>query len=227
MGSKHPLFAASVCSLLAAASSPVVASAAGPSWYLGASIGQSSIEATTGEIEDAFLIDDAFVATGTELDKTDTGWKGYLGYRFNRFFALEAGYADLGKATFNTTIIDAPQPSVPSVPFPIRATATADGIVLSGMLRLPLTGRFTLLAKGGAYRWQAEFTERIPGSGITRVKRSDRETDATYGIGAEFGFTAALRARVEFERFKDVGKGIGGREGRDIDYLSAGITFGF
>lgn len=215
-----------VCSFLAAASFPVAVSAAEPYWYLGASVGQSRIDATTGEIDDAFLIDDAFVASGTTLDKTDTGWKAYLGYRFNPFFALEAGYADLGQATFDTTIVDAPPPFDAFVPFPIRATATADGILLSGVLHLPLTERFSLLAKAGAFRWQAEFKERVPGFG-TRVSRTERETDAAYGAGVEFGFTEALRARLEFERFKDVGKGIGGREGRDIDYFSAGIVFAF
>jgi hypothetical protein len=32
---------------------------------------------------------------------------------------------------------------------------------------------------------------------------------------------------LEWERFKDVGEGIGGREGRDIDFVSAGIVFQF
>jgi OOP family OmpA-OmpF porin len=207
---------------------PVAAAAAEHNWYLGASVGQSRIDATTAEIDQAFLIDDGFVATGTTLDETDTGWKAYLGYRFNRFFALEGGYADLGEATFNTTIVSAPtSPGLPTPPFPIRATATADGVTLSGVLHWPLTEKFSLLAKAGVFRWQAEFTERITGTDITRVSRTEKETDAAYGVGAEFGLTDALRLRVEAERFKDVGKGIGGREGRDIDYYSAGIVFGF
>jgi OOP family OmpA-OmpF porin len=215
------------CSLFAATAFPVAVSAVEPHWYLGASAGQSRIDATSAEIDQAFLIDDGFVATGTTLDETDTGWKAYLGYRFNRFFALEGGYADLGEATFNTTIVSAPPPFGAFTPFPISATATADGVMLSGVLHLPLTERFSLLAKAGVFRWQAEFTERIPGTGITRVSRTEKETDAAYGVGAEFGLTDALRLRVEAERFKDVGKGIGGREGRDIDYFSAGIVFGF
>lgn len=222
---KRLLVAPLVCSLLAATAFPVAVFAAEPYWYLGASVGQSRIDATTAEIDQAFLIDDGFVASGTTLDKTDTGWKGYLGYRFNRFFALEGGYADLGEATFNTTIIGAPSPYV--TPFPINATATADGVTFAGVLYLPLTERFSFLAKAGMFRWQAEFTERIPGTGITRVSRSERETDPAYGAGAELGLTDALRLRVEFERFKDVGKGIGGREGRDIDYYSAGVVLRF
>ena len=46
-------------------------------WYVGGSVGQSSIDVGTDEIEDAFLLDDDFVATGTSLDETDTGWKAF------------------------------------------------------------------------------------------------------------------------------------------------------
>lgn len=221
------LVAPLVCSLFVATAFPVAASAVERNWYLGASVGQSRIDATSAEIDQAFLIDDGFVATGTTLDETDTGWKAYLGYRFNRFFALEGGYADLGEATFDTTIVTAPPPYDTLTPFPIRATATANGVMFSGVLRLPLTERFSLLAKAGVFRWQAEFTERISGTGITRVNRTEREMDPAYGVGAELGLTDTLRLRVEAERFKDVGKGIGGREGRDIDYYSAGIVLGF
>jgi opacity protein-like surface antigen len=226
---RHLLVAPLACSSLAAASFLPAVAAAEPNWYLGASVGQSRIDATTGEIDKAFLVDDGFVATNTKLDKTDSGWKGSLGYRFNRFLALEAGYADLGEATFSTTIVDVPPGStgLPSTPFPIKATATADGAVLSAVLHLPLGDYVSVFAKAGAFRWQAEFTERISGTGITRVHRSEEQTDPAYGVGADVKLTEAVRARVEFERFKDVGKGIGGREGRDIDFALAGLVFAF
>lgn len=221
-----PLFAFGV-TLLAPAFLPTAVMAAESYWYLGANVGQSRIDATSAEIEEGFLVDDGFVATGTRLDKSDTGWKGYLGYRFNRFIALEAGYADLGEATFDTTIVGAPAPLDALTPFPIEATATADGPLLSALLHLPLTDAFSFFAKAGAFRWEAEFTERIPGTGITRVSRSEKETDPAYGVGAELRITEALHVRAELERFKDVGKGIGGREGRDIDFASVGIVFAF
>jgi len=197
------------------------------SWYAGASVGQSAIDATSGEIEQGFLIDDAFVASGTTLDKTDTGWKAYFGYRFSRFVAAEGGYADLGEASFTTTIVSAPAPFGSLTPFPIHATATARGVFLSGLVHLPLTEAFSLFAKAGAFRWEAKFTERIPGTGITRVSRSERKTDPFYGVGLQLQLSSLVGGRLEWERFKDVGEGIGGREGRDIDFVSAGIVFQF
>lgn len=141
MKTESILRASLISFFLAAASLPAAAGAAEAYWYLGASVGQSSIDATSSEIEQGFLVDDGFVATGTSLDDTDTGWKGYLGYRFNRFFALEGGYADLGEAFFNTTIVAAPPPVDLLTPFPIRGTATADGVLLSAVLHLPLGDR--------------------------------------------------------------------------------------
>lgn len=217
-----------VCTLIAATAFPAVVLSAEPYWYMGVSAGQSRIDATSAEIDEGFVIDDSFTASGTALDKTDTGWKAYFGYRFNRIFALEGGYADLGEASFTTTIVNAPPPYNVETPFPIRATATAEGIQLSGALHLPLTDRSSLFAKAGVFRWQADFNEeRTLAAGIELVSRTEKETDAVYGVGAELGFTDDLRLRVEFERFMDVGKGIGGREGQDIDYFSAGIVFGF
>lgn len=213
------------CLLLAGSLMPLTASA--QSWYLGASAGQSAIKASPGDIEAGFLLDDGFTASGTTLDKKDTGWKGYAGYRFNRFLAAEGGYADLGEASFNTTIVAAPSGITPSPPFPIHATATARGTFLTAVAYLPVTQDFSLFAKAGAFRSEAEFTEVIEGAGITRVSRTERRTEATYGAGLQWMFSRTLGARLEWERFRKVGRGIGEREGLDIDFVSAGLMLQF
>ena len=219
-------FALLTCLLVGGSLSPLPASAQSP-WYLGAGIGQSRIDASSGEVDRGFLIDDAFTASGTTLDKSDTGWKAYLGYRFNRFLALEAGYADLGEARFNTTIVGAPPGTAPVPPFPITATATAKGVFLSGLAHLPVTDNFSLFAKAGAFRSEAEFTEQIPGTAITRASRTERRTDANYGVGLQWQFSRVIGARLEVERFSNVGRGIGGREGRDVDFVSANVLVQF
>lgn len=210
-----------VCAVVGALPMPAWAQS---SWYVGASAGQSSIDASPGEIESGFLVDDSFTASGTTLDKRDTGWKAYAGWRFNRFLAAEAGYADLGKASFNTTIVAAPVGTTPAPPFPIQATAEARGVFLSALAHWPFTERFSVFVKAGVFRSEAEFTEVIPATGITRVSRTDRRTDANYGAGLQWHFTPTVGLRVEWEQFRKVGRGIGGREGRDVDFASAGVT---
>ena len=154
-------------------------------WYVGGSVGQSSIDVGEGEIEDAFLIDDDFVATGTSLDETDTGWKAFAGYDITPVIAVEAAYANLGEATFLTTIESAPPPNDAIVPFDILGTATADGFQASALFQLPL-GPFAAFAKLGAFRWEAEFTEEIIETGALRVERTEAEIDALYGAGCSW-----------------------------------------
>ncbi len=213
------------CLLAAGSLLPVTASAESP-WYLGVSAGQSAIKASPGDIETGFLVDDGFTARGTTLNKTDTGWKGYAGYRFNRFFAAEGGYADLGEASFDTTIVAAPSGIAPPPPFPIHATASARGEFLTAIAHWPFTQDFALFAKAGAFRSDAKFTEAIQGTGI-RLSRTERRTDANYGAGLEWMFTDVVGVRLEWERFKNIGKGIGGREGNDVDLASVGLMVQF
>ena len=220
-------FLAPAVSLLVAGALLPTAASAQASWYLGAGAGQSAVKGSPGEVEQGFLIDDAFTASGTTLDKKDTAWKLYGGYRFNRFFAAEAGYADLGKASFSTTIVAAPVGTTPSPPFPIHATATARGVFLSALVHVPVGDAFSVFAKAGAFRSEAKFTEVITTTGAERVSRTQRRTDANVGVGLQWAFSPTLSARVELERFSKVGREIGGREGRDVDFVSAGIVLQF
>lgn len=214
------------CLLVAGSLLPLTASAQSP-WYLGASAGQSAIKASSGDVETGFLLDDGFTASGTTLDKNDTGWKAYAGYRFNRFLAAEGGYADLGEASFNTTIVAAPSGTTPSPPFPIHAAATARGAFLTAIAHWPVMQDLSLFAKAGAFRSDAKFTEVIQETGVTRVSRTESRTDANYGAGLQWMFSGTVGARLEWERFRNIGRGIGGREGRDVDFVSAGLMMQF
>lgn len=205
----------------------VVSTPAAADWYVGANVGQASLDAQSGEIEAEFLLDDDFVATGTTIDDTDTGWKAYLGYRFLPILAIEAAYADLGEASFLTTIESAPPPNNALTPFDILGTATADGFQASALLELPLVGPFALLVKAGVFRWEAEFTEQIIDTGAIRIARTDAKVDALYGAGLQLDISDLLSARLEWELLENVGEGIGGKSGKDIDYYSAGIVVRF
>jgi OOP family OmpA-OmpF porin len=214
------------CAVVAASLLPVTARAQ-TSLYLGASAGQSAINGTAAEIDAGFFQDSGYTASGTTLDKTSTGWKAYAGFRFNRFLAVEAGYADLGKATFNTTIVAAPPGTVPAPPFPLHASATADGEFLSGILEVPFSEAFSLFVKAGGFRSTAYYTETFTETGMTRLSRSETRTDLDYGAGFRWMFSRIVGIRLEWEDFKNIGSGIGGRGGRDVYFISAGLMLQF
>lgn len=109
---------------------------------------------------------------------TDTGLKGFVGYRFNRSVALEAAYIDGGEP---------------------------DGIAVSGATAaflgsLPIGGNAALYAKAGALHWQAEGVYAIRIGNILRYfPYSETGTDFMWGAGLQanagrFGF------RAEYER---------------------------
>lgn len=201
--------------------------ASGADWHVGGSVGLSHIDVSSSAIEEGFRVDDDFVATATSLDDADVGWKLFVGYRLLPILALEAGYLDLGRATFDTTIVDAPPPFDDITPFDIRGRADGKGPTVSGVLHLPLTPRVQAMARAGLFRWKTNFTERLPDTQTTRVDRSEEDIDLQYGLGIQFALNDEFGARLEWERLEDVGAGIGGRSGRDVDFFSLGLTFGF
>jgi hypothetical protein len=56
-------------------------------FYVGGGVGQFNVQ-----IDDIDQTDDAI----EQLDDDDTAWKGFVGWRFNRYISLEAAYIDFG-----------------------------------------------------------------------------------------------------------------------------------
>ena len=104
--------------------------------YVGLSVGQSRVT-----IEDSAVTVLGATASSFSKDETDTGFKLYAGYRFNRHFALEGGWTDLGsfRATRNVTA-----PAVGS----LSAEIEASGFHFDAVGILPLQ-QFFLFGKLG------------------------------------------------------------------------------
>jgi OOP family OmpA-OmpF porin len=110
-------------------------------------------------------------------DKDGSAWKAFIGYDFNKVFALEAGYVDLGETSDG----------------PISAESKGPEIV--GVFNFPLTDHFGLFAKGGVHRFEVKRN-------VLGISSTNRETDATYGAGVKFGFNKNVSLRGEWERFE-------------------------
>jgi OOP family OmpA-OmpF porin len=152
-------------------------------------------------------------------DETDTGWKIYGGYQFAPYFAVEGGWADLGKfmATRNVTA-----PAAGSV----SAEVEASGLFVDAVGVLPLQ-RFMLFGKLGAMYTNTETTRSTTGAVALfgPASSDDSELEFKMGLGASYSFTKALSIRAEWERFFEVGTEQTG-EG-DVDLISVGLAFRF
>jgi len=69
-----------------------------PFWYLGGNIGQSR-----AKIDDARITAQLPGSVSISDDNSNTAFKLFGGYQFNKNFALEAGYFNLGKFGYTAT----------------------------------------------------------------------------------------------------------------------------
>lgn len=172
--------------------------------YVGGAVGQSKAR-------------DACDGVPISCDDSDTGWKIFIGYQFNDYFAVEGGYVDFGKAKANGTITGVT----------VSASAEANSWELVGVAGWPFTPQFSVYGKAGLHRWDLDVTATgsVPGFSVT-ASGSDKGTDFTFGLGAKYSITQNIIVRAEWQRYKDVGSdNTGGKS--DIDLLSLGLLYRF
>ena len=133
---------------------PGIAAADGH-WLFGGAIGTASIDES---------ID------GFGFDADSTAYRLYGGYQFNEYFALEAGYMNLG--SFDEQI----QQGGEIVPI----SADADGFTFAARASVPLGQKFDLHGTVGSFFWDG--SNEIAGVG-------DNVSDSNIYFGAGLGYS--------------------------------------
>lgn len=190
------------------APAPVVFVPAQPvsQWYFGAGAGQSQFQNT----DSANSLARTGQAGAGQVQDTDNAWKAFLGYRFNRNFAVEAGYTDLGQVQAQNA--------------GTVATGTAKGWGGDAVGILPIARGVNLFAKVGAFRWTADAT--TSNAGIVQTSSNASGTSAKFGAGADFRLSRNFGIRAEYERYKNVGdQNITGRSDIDLGSISGVFHF--
>jgi OmpA-OmpF porin, OOP family len=159
-----------LASLTIAWALPASAAAQEAGFYLGAALGQARL---------TDWCNSAPGVTITSCEDTDTGWKLFGGYRFNRYLAIEATYVDWGKVTGTANGISAAA----------EQTSMGAGVVGS----FPINPQFSLFGKAGFLTTEQEISR--PGASFTRD-----DTEFHYGLGVKYSFTPNWAARAEWER---------------------------
>lgn len=155
------------------------------------------------------------------LDTSDTALKFDVGYRFNRYFAAELSYADLGVATYEAQY-NLPGPG--TTVFPLRQTSDVevDGIGVSVLGSYPFSPRWSMFLRGGYFFGDAQVTTRTNNFGGPSPSYSADNAFASTGI--DFSFAERWGVRVEYQRFFDAG-GQALRQESDIDTWSLGLQY--
>lgn len=125
------------------------------------------------------------------MDDTDTAYKIFGGYNFNKNIGLELAYVDLGEVSFNGTIGGTA----------VTGSVDTQGFNISAVFTAPINDRFSIFGKVGAFTWDSDFTAS---SAAVRATASDSSTDFSAGTGAAYNFNKNLSVRTEYEYFDDV-----------------------
>ncbi len=140
-------------------------------------------------------------------DNSDTGWRFFGGYQFNRNLGLELGYANLGAAGAGG---------------PPEARYEANAWDLVGVASIALTPQFAVLLKAGLYHADVDVRGTF---GTVTGNASDKNTGLTWGAGAQYLVTPRFGVRLEYQNYNGVG---GTRTGEDdVSTFMAGIVFKF
>lgn len=202
------------------------ASAREQNFYGGVGIGRSGADVT--EITKQDILDLGYSSVNNfqnGSNKSDTAWKIYGGYRFNPHVAAEVFYADLGKFSSNASgsAVDA---SSTTVNFTLNSALKINGFGAAALLGAPVSDQWSVFAKPGLFVWDAKLTVNNTKTGSSQSVSTDKKgTSPSLGLGADYAFTSQLGARVEWERFFDVGdKNTTGKSNVNLFLLSVRYT---
>ena len=186
--------------LLAGALAAAPAAAQDKGLYAGGSVGQVEYADTCTDLSPISSCKDH-----------DTGWRAFAGYNFNRNFALEFGYVDLGEVRAEGTLNGTPAGFV----------ATATGFDFTALFSFGITERISGFGRLGAFRIRTD-AQALFGTGFDTG--GETNTGFTYGAGVGYQL-GKIGLRAEWVHYDNVG---GVTTGEDtMDFYAVGLLWRF
>ncbi|NHZ97340.1 OmpA family protein [Massilia sp. CCM 8734] len=186
---------------------------ANSAWYIGAGIGQSRANIDNERLTRSLTANGASLSS-FKVDERDLAYKLYVGKQLNRYFAIEAGFFDLGKFGFDATTSQNGR---------LVGEAGFRGVNMDLVGQLPLSERFSVLGRVGMN--YAKASTHFSGNrlfAVTNPNPSERKLNAKAGLGLEYKFSEALALRAEVERYR-VNDAVGNRG--DVDMASLNLVY--
>jgi uncharacterized repeat protein (TIGR01451 family) len=182
---------------------PVAESRAQSDWYIGASVGQAGLDYSAGDLQQD-LANLGWSINNPSVNDSGTAWKAYVGFTLNEYFALEAGYADLGKVVtrFGATIPPTQVDAILSDTFRIHPYQ-GDGWFGAAVVNWPVSpDRFNVFARLGFFGWESDLDVRVISGGTGSITDRESGTDTMYGVGVEWRINEQWSVTGEWERYK-------------------------
>lgn len=198
------LFASSLLCLSLSAVNAVAADfVAGP--YAFGGVGRSSFDMNYGDQVRAAYAGTVFnVQSASVTDSHDTAFQIGAGYQILPWLGVELAYVDLGRQKTNYAVVQTGF----TTPSTRNADYRIDGFNLSAVGSFPVAEKFSLLGKIGAFQSRLRYSEsgvNAAGGTASFSASSERQTKASFGLGAEYRATDKISVRANWDRFRDIG----------------------
>ncbi len=162
---KKGIFAAAVTAVVCA--TPAFADPWQGGWYVGAGVGQGNMGASASDLG----------LSNPDLSGTSTTYTGRLGFNFNPYLGLEAGYYDYGSYDFSGN---------DSFGTRVNGTARAKSYGLAAVGTLPVNDLFDLYARVGWVNTELKVSARTPDE---NANKKNHDNGVAYGVGARWHMT--------------------------------------
>ena len=184
-------------------------------WYGNINVGRSNLD--NNNVDSVF--GNQGVTSSSSVDKNDTTYSIGAGYQFNRNFALEGGYIDLGKFNVQSAIS---APAADSA----HGQYKVDGWNLVGVGIIPLQNGFSVYGKAGLIFANTKLNAASDTGTVPVSGGSKSSTSGTYGIGAGYDFGNNLIGKLEWNRYPGLGNS--DSSGKvDLNAYTAGVSYRF
>jgi len=167
-------------------------------WYLGGELGFADSKVSKTDT-DRFFEQANLNATSIAVDDKGAKWSAFVGYQFNSYFAIEAGYIDLGERsvdfTGKSTDLSAFYDNVEHI-YPQSAKGTNINVVVSW----PISEDFKLSGKLGYFDWQGKYRTNENTNQVGSDKISGK--DLWYGLELNYRLTGKWQAYANYSQMK-------------------------
>jgi len=199
----------SAVAVLALLLSAAAAHAADPDWYLGLGAGYARVKFYTADFSSGGLATDS-------KKEFDSGYKIFVGYHFNRNWALEGAYANLGNFQYRYDNILGTGASE-------RDDYKVTGFSLSLLPIVPFGNTFSIYGRLGVFSSTARRT--ISTGTNTGFSAQASEISALTGFGMQLRLDGETGVRLEYENYGRVGSTSGGVGRANAEMLSLSVLF--
>lgn len=185
-------------------------------FYGGLDLGRSDLHLSGSGIDGALA--NQGIGGSSSNDKRDTSYGLNLGYRVNRYWAVEGAYARLGDFAYNSNVAT---PAADTV----QGKYKVDTVSLSALGILPLASNWSLYGKAGLARSDVKLSASSATGATTPSGASGANTGLVFGAGAMYDFNRSLFTRAGWDHYANVGDDATGKGSINTYTLGVGVRF--